>query len=99
MPKELTSCDFGQIFGANANPLYAGGGLYGHPGVDISCGYGSLIEALATGVVYSMYTPERPANDGYTAIYTVCQTALEMFELSYGHVSQIDVKIGDYVYK
>jgi hypothetical protein len=90
-------CFEGQGFGKNYNPLYRDGGDLGHPGVDVECGYASPINPLARGFVYSMYTPDHPANDGYTAVFTVCETPLEVFEMSYGHVSEIDCKTGDYV--
>ena len=100
-----TGCSIGQSFGANANGSYAAGGLLGHPAWDESCTYGSEIKALASGKVYSTYSPSKPASDGYTAVYTLCRTPLETFEFSYGHVSEIlvplmsDVKAGDVIAK
>lgn len=92
-------CTIGQGFGENANGSYAASGLAGHTGIDESCGYGSEIRAYADGVVFALHTPEKPAKDGYTAIYVLCHTPLEFFELAYGHVSRIDVKVGDRVTK
>lgn len=89
------SCTLGQKFGGNANPLYSKDHLAGHPGVDESCGYGSDIHSYVKGQVYSEYPVNAPAKDGYTAIFMICKTPLEVFEFSYGHVSEIDVKIGD----
>lgn len=71
--------------------------LKGHPGRDTACGYGSVVLSPVKGVVYSMYTPDKPANDGYTAVYILCRTKLETFEFSIGHLSKIYVKVGDTV--
>src|SRR4051812_25338834 len=93
----LTQCDIGQGFAKNYNPSYKGWNLLGHTGQDETCGYGSDIRALANGIVYSAYTPAKPASDGYTAVFTLCRTPLETFEFSYGHVSEITTHIGDTV--
>lgn len=90
-------CYEAQGFGGNANPTYSGIGLLGHPGIDEHCGYGTPIKALASGKVFSLYPVDHPASDGYTAIMTLCSTPLEDFEFLYGHVSEIDVQIGDVV--
>lgn len=71
--------------------------LKGHPGRDTACGYGSVVLSPVKGIVYSMYTPEKPARDGYTAVYILCRTKLETFEFSIGHLSKIYVKVGDTV--
>lgn len=92
-------CIEGQGFSQNYNPSYQAGGLLGHTGVDVSCGYGTPIAAIADGTVYSTYPINQPAMDGYTAVFTICKTPLEYFEFSYGHVSEIDVQIGQDVHK
>lgn len=91
------NCNQAQGFGQNFNPSYHGGGLLGHSGLDFNCGYGSPIQALASGVVYSTYPIEAPASDGYTAVFTISETPLETFEFSYGHVSEIDCTLGQQV--
>lgn len=96
MNDPLSGCEIGQMFGGHANPLYPPSG---HPGIDENCGYGSPIASLVEGDVYSMFTPQHPASDGYTAVYTLCKTQLETFEFTVGHVSQILVQIGDHVKK
>lgn len=90
-------CRQDQGFGANATAFYRSTGLAGHPGIDRSCGYGSEILSPVNGTVISLFTPERPASDGYTAIFILCRTKLEWFEFSVGHVSQIAVRIGQEV--
>ena len=92
-------CTIGQPFGENQNDFYASIGLRGHTGIDEACGYGTNVHAYAPGHVYSMYTVEHPANDGFVCVYTICQTDLEIFEFSYGHLSQIEVKLGNDVQK
>jgi hypothetical protein len=93
------ACSEGQGFALNFNPSYHAGGLVGHTGIDIACGYGTPIEALIGGLVYTTYPIEHPASDGYTAVFTICETPLEVFEFSYGHVSEIDCAIGQTVNK
>lgn len=90
-------CNEGQGFADNYNPSYQVGGLLGHTGIDVDCGYGSPIEALCDGLVYSTYPISNPAADGYTAVFTLVKTPLEIFEFSYGHVSEIDCTIGQRV--
>ena len=89
-------CHVSQGFGGALVNYYP---LLGHPGTDVPCGYGTPVKAIADGVVYSLYTPEKPAYDGFTAIYTIVETPLETKEITYGHLSQIDVKIGDKITK
>ncbi len=90
-------CFEGQGFGQNFNPSYHAGGLIGHTGIDVNCGYGSPILSLTNGQVYSTYPIEHPASDGYTAVFVITDTPLETFEFSYGHVSEIDCQIGQQV--
>ena len=97
MKDQFSGCEIGQGFAKNANPLYANTGLIGHPAIDESCGYGSQIKSPVSGRVYSMYAPSKPASDGYTAIYIIVVTPLELFEFAIGHVSKILVKAGDYI--
>lgn len=97
LPTIGTSCAEGQGFGQNFNPSYAAGGLLGHTGIDVNCGYGSPIEAICAGLVYTTFPIDKPASDGYTAVFTLVTTPLEIFEFSYGHVSEIDCQIGQQV--
>lgn len=102
MPKFLRPLDFQctvhQRFGENANNSYANTGLKGHTGsADESCGYGSEVKSYVEGYVYAVHTPEKPASDGYTAVYMLCKTPLETFEFSVGHLSRVDVSVGQYV--
>lgn len=95
----MLNCVEGQGFGKNFNPSYHSGGLLGHTGIDINCGYGTPIEAKMDGLVYSTFPAIHPASDGYTAVFTLCSTPLETFEFSYGHVSEISCQIGQQVKK
>lgn len=97
LPQIGTGCVEGQGFGQNANPSYHTDGLIGHTGIDVACGYGSPIQALCDGYVYSLFPIDHPASDGYTAVFTLVTTPLETFEFSYGHVSEIDCSIGQSV--
>jgi hypothetical protein len=91
-------CYRGQNFGANANPSYAAGQLKGHPGIDVSCGWGSPITAHFDAYIYKVFIPERPANDGYTAVFMIVDDGIELFEWIVGHCKPT-VKKGQYVKK
>lgn len=78
-------CIRGQGFGENANPSYAAGELRGHPGIDISCGWGTPITAHFSGLVYKVWTSELPAEDGYTAVCMIVDDGIELFEWTIGH--------------
>jgi hypothetical protein len=91
------NCVEGQGFGLNFNPSYHEALLLGHTGIDVNCGWGSPIAALCAGYVYFTYPINQPAADGYTAVFTIVETLLETFEMSYGHVSEIDCLIGQQV--
>lgn len=91
------TCQLGQGFSLNANPSYHAGGLIGHSGIDVNCGWNSPIAALCSGLVYSTFPVNKPASDGYTAVFTLVETPLETFEFSYGHVAEIDCTIGQQV--
>lgn len=90
-------CYEAQGFAQNYNPAYHAGGLLGHTGVDVHCGWGSPIYSIVAGEVISTFAVERPASDGFTAIFILVKTPLEYFEWCIGHVSEINVKIGDQV--
>ncbi len=91
------SCVEGQGFSQNFNPSYHQGGLLGHTGIDVNCGWGTPIASLTSGLVYSTYPINQPASDGYTAVFVITETPLETFEMSYGHVSEVDCQIGQHV--
>lgn len=98
LPELLSQgCLEGQGFSQNFNPSYHAGGLLGHTGIDVDCGWASPIASLTNGLVYSTHPVNQPANDGYTAVFVITQTPLETFEFSYGHVSEIDCQIGQQV--
>jgi murein DD-endopeptidase MepM/ murein hydrolase activator NlpD len=92
-------CTTTQNFGGNANPLYAGYGLKGHPGTDIACGYGTDILCPCNGVVYKIIDDKHPANDGtgYWAIFIITEFEGNVYEYCVGHVSRVDVAVGEFV--
>ncbi len=92
-------CTLGQAFGGNSNPIYSASGLRGHTGFDEACGYGTEIRSYVDARVYELFNIGNPANDGYTAILSIVETPLEVFEWIVGHVSRIDANIGDSIVK
>ncbi len=80
-----------QFFGGNANPIYNGIGLKGHPGFDEVYGYGTDIHSYVNGVVYEVYPIAGPAADGYTGIFCIVDSQFEVYEWIVGHMSRIDI--------
>jgi len=80
-------CYQGQGFGQNANPSYKGGGLRGHTGVDINCGFGTPIASPVSGTVYKVLTPDHPSNDGsgFTGVFILVDNGYESYEFLVGH--------------
>ncbi len=81
-----TSCAIGQSFGGRINDVYKP--LLGHPAIDNSCGYGTPIYSyFDEEYVYKVLTVENPSRDGkgYTAVFTIVDNGIEVFEFTYGH--------------
>lgn len=95
----MDDCRRFQGFGQRANGAYEAMGLDGHPGIDEGCGYGSPVHSPVSGTVIGTHTPAKPASDGYTAVYILCQTRLETFEFAIGHLSEVLVEVGQKVRK
>lgn len=94
----MNTCFQGQGFGLNYNPFYKASGLKGHTGIDVTCGFGTPIYAPFDGYVYKVFTKERPASDGYTAVFMIVDDGIESFEWTVGHCSPI-VQAGESVRK
>lgn len=81
-------CGITQLFGGNANPLYHGQGLKGHPAFDEQCGYGTTIHSYYPGYVHSVLYPNTETYD-YSCVYQIVETEFEVFEYGQGHVSKV----------
>lgn len=93
-------CELTQDFGLNANSYYKSTGLLGHPGKDVKCGWKSPVKALwKKEYVYKIFSPEKPASNGYTGIFTIVEQDGEVFEFVYGHVGDISVQEGQTIYR
>lgn len=81
------TCNIAQLFGGNSVSVYADGGLLGHPGIDIHCGYGTDIFAPFDMNVYSVIGTDSPllGPQGYTQVGALVETPLETFEWLIGH--------------
>lgn len=81
------TCNIAQLFGGNEVSVYHDGGLLGHPGIDIHCGYGTYILAPFDMYVYSVIGTDSPllGPQGYTQIGAIVETPLETFEFIIGH--------------
>lgn len=87
-----------QHFGGNANPSYAGVGLKGHTGTDFGAAYGSLIHAAVDGEVAWLLHPNDPTLMDYRAVGQMVDGGDGfLYEVSYGHVGEMYVSIGQMV--
>jgi murein DD-endopeptidase MepM/ murein hydrolase activator NlpD len=71
----------------------------GHPhtGVDYSNGYGSPVISVGYGWVYKIITPEQSPS-GWCGVYYLCpDDKYGWVEVCQGHLSRVDVKVGDVV--
>lgn len=93
--KTFDGCILNQGFAENANGAYKD--YLGHPGIDSACGYGSEIVSPVSGEVCAVYSDEKPAADGYVAVYVLVRTKLETFEFNVGHCSKTLVTLGQKV--
>lgn len=86
-----------QPFGGNANTYYAEGGLRGHTGIDLPCGYGEPIYAACDALVYSVRNVNNQNLMQYRAVYTLWERDGVAYEVSYGHAKDIFIKEGDVI--
>lgn len=79
-----------QRFGENANPLYAGQGLKGHPAYDWYQLYGTKIpNCTPDAYCYSIMHANDPVLMDYRAAFFIVETETGIYEISYGHISEI----------
>lgn len=84
-----------QRFGANANPLYAQSGLKGHTAYDWSVPYGTPIpNCVANAYCYSVMHKDDPDLGKYRAVFTIVKDLQNIYEVSYGHCSEIIAEVG-----
>lgn len=92
-----------QRFGENASSFYAANRLVGHPAIDfeslksIEEGAGEYIVAGAPGFVYKITNRENPDLTAYKGVFLICADLNGVFELSYGHFTEIFVAEGQWV--
>lgn len=91
------TCTRTQGFYDNATQVYNSLQMKGHGGIDIDCGFGSPIEALLDGYVYSVFDDKHLSSEGYWAVFMICEYKGEVGELCVGHVSKLNVSIGQNV--
>lgn len=91
--KQDTKGTINQGFSRNANPLYKGGGLLGHTGIDSTKGFGSKVKTDNAGYVYKVINEgDFPSN--WAAVYLLVPNGDEVMEVVLGHLSKIYVKEG-----
>lgn len=89
-----------QKFGDNANPLYSGEGLKGHPAIDFGVPYGAAIRAAVDGPVAWVLNKGNADLSKYRAVGQIVDGGDGfLYEVSYGHCAEIYVSAGDYVHQ
>lgn len=85
-----------QRFGANANPLYAGQGLRGHPAYDWGVAWGTDVpNCVKDAYCYSIMHKDDPVLMDYRAVFTIVEDENgDVYEISYGHLSDITAEVG-----
>lgn len=85
-----------QGFAANANPLYKGQGLKGHPALDFGAPWGDPIpNTVDNSYCFSVLNRDNPDPTKYRAIFMLVETKAGIYEVSYGHCSEITAKVGN----
>ena len=85
-----------QGYNQNATSTYTASGLSGHPGVDWTLGYGSLIRFDNPGYVYKVWKPQE-REDNWAAICQLVPFGDDFMEVTLGHVSAVYVTEGESV--
>lgn len=84
-----------QRFGANANGSYARDGLKGHTAYDWGAPYGAEIEnCTPNAYCYSLMHKDDPDPTKFRAVFMLVETLAGVYEVSYGHCSDIFAEIG-----
>ena len=80
-----------QVFGANANPLYASQGLLGHTSEDWGGQHNEPVRCCADkSFCYSIMNKDNFDPTKYRAVYTLVDKGDDLFdEISYGHANRI----------
>ena len=90
-PKDKIS----QRFGENANKLYASQGLKGHTAYDWAVPYGTPIpNCTPDAFCYSLMNKDNPDLTKYRGVYMLVETDTGVYEVSYGHCSEIFAEVG-----
>lgn len=84
-----------QGFSKNLNTYYAEGGLLGHTGVDMWREHGTEILCGVGGYVYQTLNQGNPDPMRYRGVYTIVEEDGVAYEVSYGHLGEIFVNVGD----
>lgn len=84
-----------QRFGENANTLYKNDGLLGHPSYDWVVPYGTPIpNCIADSYCYAILHKNDPVLMDYRAACFIVETKMGVYEIVYGHMSEILAEVG-----
>jgi murein DD-endopeptidase MepM/ murein hydrolase activator NlpD len=78
-----------QGFGENANTLYRGEGLKGHPAIDYDAFCGSRLLSAARALCYSTINKDNPDLSKYRAALFLYEEGDKVYEIIYGHMDEI----------
>jgi hypothetical protein len=84
-----------QRFGENATAYYKESGLLGHSGEDYDVTYGTPIPCTAdSSYCYATISRDNPDPSFYRCVYTIVEDGDDVYEVSYGHCSEITAEVG-----
>jgi len=84
-----------QGFAKKANLSYERDGLLGHTSVDYGAPYGTPVPCCADeSYCFSTMNKDNPDPMRYRGVYTIVETETGVYEVSYGHFSDITAEVG-----
>jgi murein DD-endopeptidase MepM/ murein hydrolase activator NlpD len=96
-PFPLSTIDngFGPSTSPAVNAYYESLGLKGHPGVDYDVPWGTNIPAASPCTVSALLSEGNPNLMAFRAVNTIVEAPEGCYEVQYGHVNTMYVKVGD----
>lgn len=94
-PQSTIDNGFGPSASPAVNAYYEGLGLVGHPGLDYAVPWGTKIPSASVCTVSALLSEANPDLMAFRAVNTIVEAPEGCYEVQYGHVDQMYVKVGD----